>query len=96
MLKNAFDGIATESALRRIANLLTFARDSQDRIRIVVDSGTINNSVVYNRGSTTSMASDASTLPYSANSWNAMDGREPVKQQYRLNTIQVRNNRWTF
>lgn len=93
MLRNAFDSLSTESALRKIASLLTFARDSLDRIRIIVDAGTIS---VYNRNSTTNMGGDVLPVPFTNHSWNAQDARETQRVQMRLNADFVRKNRWTY
>lgn len=92
-LKNAFDNLGTESALRRIANLLTFARDNNDRIRTIVDGGAIS---LYNRSSGTNMTNDNSTQYQTSTSWNAVDAREPLRQQHRNYTNYVRQTRWTI
>ena len=91
-LRDAFDNLGTESALRRIANLLTFARDSNDRIRVVVDNSSVT---VYNRASSGSLQN--STLAYNdGTSWNSVDARDPLRQQYRANAVNVARNRWTY
>ena len=92
-LRNAFDNLSTESALRRIANLLTFARDSLDRIRVIVDSGTVT---VYNRGSSADMVNSALPVPFSSVSWNAMDARETQRVAMRANSDAVKRSRWTY
>jgi len=92
-LRNAFDNLGTESALRRIANLLNFARTSSDQIRTVVDSGSVT---IYNRASGTNMTNDTSLSYQSSTSWNSTDAREPLRQQYRSNTMFVAKNRWTY
>lgn len=92
-LKNAFDNLGTESALRRIANLLTFARDSLDRPRVVVDSGSVT---IYNRASSNNQAGQDGTSYYSAVTWNSVDAREPLRAQYRSNATYVRQTRWTI
>lgn len=93
-LRNAFDNLGTESALRRIANLLTFARDSNDRIRVIVDGQP--GVTVYARNTGTNMTNDNSTSYYSSSSWNATDSREPLRQQYRANANFTAKNRWTY
>lgn len=92
-LRNAFDNLGTESALRRIANLLTFARDSNDRIRVVVDNSAIT---VYNRATSTNMTNDNASPYQSSTSWNATDARDPLRQQYRANANFTAKNRWTY
>jgi len=92
-LRNAFDNLGTESALRRIANLLTFARDSNDRIRVIVDSQPAV--TVYNRNSSGSVQN--STQNYNdPSSWNNVDARDPLRQQYRTNANFTAKNRWTY
>lgn len=93
-LRNAFDNLGTESALRRIVNLLTFARDSADRIRVVVDSQPAV--YVYNRSSGTSIQSGTGELWYSALSWNIVDAREPLVMQNKSRADFIKRNRWTF
>lgn len=92
-LRNAFDSLSTESALRKIANLLTFARDASDRIRIIVDGGSIS---VYNRNSSTDMPATNLPLPFANHTWNAQDARETQRIQMRLNADLTRKNRWTY
>jgi hypothetical protein len=93
-LKNAFENLGTENALRRIANLLTFARTSSDQIRTVVDSGTVTANV-YSRNSTTNQQNDASPNWYTINTWNMIDAREPLKTQMNAAAADARKNRWT-
>lgn len=93
-LRNAFDSLGTESALRRIANLLTFARDSADRIRVVVDSSIT--SLVYNRNSTTATQGNTSNVWYNASSWSDRDGREEIMLQYKQRADFNKRNRWTY
>lgn len=95
-LKNAFEGLATDSGLKRILNLLTFARDSSDRIRVVVDNQPAVTSLTYNRNSIGSMNGDTSTTWQSGTSWNVLDGREPLKMQHAQRADFVKRNRWTY
>jgi hypothetical protein len=92
-LKNAFDNLGTESALRRIANLLNFARDPADRIRVSVDAGAI---VIYNRANSNSMQGFDSNSYNNATSWNVVDARDPLRQQLRYNANYTRQSRWTI
>jgi hypothetical protein len=93
MLRNAFDTLSTESALRKIANLLTFARDANDRIRVAVDTGTV---AVYNRNSSTGLQGNDSPTAFSNHSWNMQDARETQKIQMKLNADMIKRNRWTY
>jgi hypothetical protein len=93
-LRNAFDNLGTEQALRRIANLLTFARDQQDRIRVSVD----NQAAVTVYNTNTSTASQANTSPgwFGNSTWNAMDARETQRISMRGVADATRKNRWTY
>jgi hypothetical protein len=98
-LRNAFDNLATESSLRRLANLLTFARDSADRIRVVVDGGTIGGTVqsnIFNVASTASPTGGNSSPYYSSVSWNSVDARESLRLSHTQRSDFVKRNRWTF
>jgi hypothetical protein len=95
MLRNAFDNLSTESALRRIVNLLNFARDAQDRVRVTLDTNNATN-LVYNRNSSSSMHALGSELYFGGSSWNAMDARMPVIQQFKAMSDIVKRNRWTY
>lgn len=92
-LKNAFDNLSTEAAIRKLANLLTFARDSADRIRTIVDGGSIS---VYNRNSSTALQGNDSPSAFSNHSWNMQDARETQKIQMKLNSDMIKRNRWTY
>lgn len=93
-LRNAFDSLGTESALRRIANLLTFARDGQDRIRVIIDNA--QHMLVYNRNSTTSVQSNTGSSWYNSSAWSDRDGREEIMLQYKQRADFVKRNRWTY
>jgi hypothetical protein len=93
-LRNAFENLGTENALRRIANLLTFARTSSDQIRAVVDSGTVTSNV-YNRTTTVAQQNDPSPTWYNNNTWNMIDAREPLKTSINAAAADARSRRWT-
>lgn len=40
-LRNAFEGLATDAMLRRIAHLVNYARTASDQMRVVVDGGSL-------------------------------------------------------
>lgn len=92
-LKNAFDNLSTEAAIRKLVNLLTFARDSSDRIMVNVNSGAV---AVYNRNSSTAMQGNDTQSAFSNHSWNLQDARETEKIQMKLNADMIRRNRWTY
>jgi hypothetical protein len=93
-LRNAFDGLATESGLRRIANLLTFARDTNDRLRVTVDNQVP--ATVYNRNTSQIVQGSTSSTWYNASSWSDRDGREEMMLQYKQRADFVKKNRWTY
>ena len=93
-LKNAFANLGTENALRRIVNLLTFSRDSADRIRVVIDNQPAQ--TVYNRNTSTNMTADASVQYQTSSSWNSVDAREPLKLSHAARADFVKKNRWTY
>lgn len=93
-LRNAFDNLGTEAALRRLANLLTFARDAQDRVRVIVDS--MPQATVYNRNTSTSVQASTGQAWYANSAWSDRDGREEIMLQYKQRADFVKRNRWTF
>jgi hypothetical protein len=95
-LRNAFDNLSTEEAIRKLANLLTFSRDAADRIRVTTDNSSTIISLVYANNSTTS--TQASTTPswFNANAWNVVDARETQRLNMRGLADNTRKNRWTY
>ena len=92
-LRNAFENLGTESTLRRILNMLTFARDSNDRLRTIVDN---QPPVVLNMRSNTTQMNGNTELWYSAGSWNITDAREDLRIQHNQRADFVKRNRWTY
>ena len=90
-LRNAFEGIGTEGTLRRILQAVSFARDANDRMRVVVDSGTISGLNQINWGQNNSQPNY-----YGTGSPNSMDMRDMYRQAMRTNMLLVRENRWTI
>lgn len=96
-LRNAFENLATElkqdgiiSMLKLILKSTTYARDSSDRMRVIVDSSIT--SIVYNRNSSAPL--NSSTEPwYSAGSWSTVDGRENAMIASNIN-VNVAMQRW--
>jgi len=87
-LRNAFEDVATDRLLRRVAHLMNFARDANDRIRAVVDSGAVDVTAIR-WGSNNSNPSW-----YSTGAGNAMDTREMQRQYCRQSFLMARNHRW--
>lgn len=90
-LRNAFEGIATEGTLRRLLDQLRFAKDSSDRMRVVVDSAP----QVTVWGGNSSSAVGNNTGAYSSSSWNAMDARAEM-QEASQQTFYMTRNRWSI
>jgi hypothetical protein len=93
-LRNAFDNLGTEQALRRIANLLTFSRDAADRIQVSV--GNSPSVIVYNTNTSTALQANASPAWFGNSTWNAMDARETQRINMRGVADATRKNRWTY
>jgi len=97
-LRNAFDNLGTEQALRRIANLLTFARDSSDRVKVAVEiMPTTNirlNTVTGNQGA--SVNAQATPGWYDLYSASVVEPREIQRLTMRGLSDNVRKNRWTY
>ncbi len=85
---------ASESLQRRIHNLLSLARDGQDRLRVVVDSPIPSGSLVgvdhIKWGN-----NNTAPLSYSTGSANSMDAREQHRTAARA-VVQAARNRWTI
>lgn len=92
-LRNAFGEIATEFTLRRLVDQLRFAKDSADRMRVIVDSAP--QVTVWAQNNSAGMASTATAAPYSASAWNAMDARAEM-QELSQQTFQITRNRWSI
>lgn len=91
-LRNAFEGLSTESTLRKILQAVSFSRTNTDALRVNVEN--TNYSVSLNLAN----SGTAGTLPawYAQAAVLSVDQREPLKAQMRANAIAVRNGRWTF
>lgn len=91
-LRNAFEDIATERTMRLILAATNYARDINDRMRVVVD-GTVSTTVTggpYMNGSST-------VTPRLWNDVNAtfsMDQRE-TQRQASLQYGNISRQRWT-
>lgn len=93
-LRNAFEEMATEGLIRRLMDQLRFARDSNDRMRVVIDNGP---SVLVYTNNTSASLVNATTqpAPFSVSSWNVMDAREEFRD-ITLQSFQNQRNRWTI
>lgn len=92
-LRNAFDGMATETTLRRLYNSLNYARDAFDRLRVIPEGGYISDS-----GIVAMMWGNRDTYPtwYGRGAPTSMDAREQQRAQMKSNFNNVRMNRWTI
>ena len=90
-LRNAFEELTTEGTLRRLLQAVSFARDANDRMRVVVDSGTISGLNQINWGQ-----NNGQPNYYGTGSPNSMDMRDMYRMAMRTNAMMARHNRWTF
>ena len=101
MLRNAFEGVATEGTLRRLLNALNYAKDLNDRMRVVVDTmptttvtGTVTAVTALNGIAFGS--SNVAPAHFASGAPNAFDAREQQMILMRSNFQQARTQRWTF
>lgn len=90
-LRNAFEGLATESLLRRLLEQVRFAKDSSDRMRVTLDGAP----QVTVWGGNANSTFGTGVAPYSASSWNVMDARADF-QELSQQTFQITRNRWSI
>lgn len=90
-LHNAFGEMALEGTLRRVLDRLNFARDANDRLRTLVDSGTINTVQQLTWG-----ANNSQPGYYGTGSPNSMDMRDMYRMAMRANVMTARHQRWTI
>ena len=82
-----------ESQMRMLATLvrnMSYARDSNDRMRIISDGGSVS---VYSRNSTAWMGGSTESW-YSAGAWSTMDAREQMMEQSKA-SMMTKMQRWT-
>lgn len=88
-LESVLKGLATEASMRRLLNLLTFARTPGDVLRVSIDQGTVTqlNAIIWG---------NQSSYPtwYGTGSPNSMDLREQQKSAQRAVIQQQRATRW--
>ena len=93
-LFNAFSEVALEQTMRQILRAVSFARDSADRMRVVVDNQPAV--TLQNGSSSTSLANAALTVShFGNNTWNIIDQRE-VQTVAAMQNFQLQRDRWTF
>lgn len=88
-LRNAFEGVATDSNIKRLLQQLHFARDSADRLRVIIDqtlSVRVHDVAWGNNGGTPGY--------YASGAPMSMDSRETQRFIVRDAVIQNRN-RWS-
>lgn len=92
MLRNLADSMLTERTGRLILAAVNYARDSADRMRVIVDGGTVTAGNLYMNGTT-------STTTYRM--WNdinavyTMDQREIQRQQSLING-EIARQKWAY
>lgn len=90
-LRNAFADMFTERTGRLILAAVQYARDANDRMRVVVDSGTVNSVALLN-GSATAGTYRLWNDPTAA---FTVDQREIVRQQSLMAGHQ-RRQKWSY
>lgn len=92
MIFNAFEGIATESTLKAILRVVTYAKDINDRLQVsVVNQVPVS---IYANNSSGSVGA-ANIVPFSTGSWNVTDVREEIMISQQQNFL-ISRSRWTF
>jgi hypothetical protein len=91
-LKNAFEEIATERTARLILAATNYARDINDRMRVVVDSGSITVNQQYMNGSSTA---GTYRVWNDVNAIFTMDPRE-VQRQASLINGEIARQKWSY
>lgn len=93
MLRNVAEGMLTERTGRLILAALNYARDINDRMRVIVDGGTINiGAGPYIQGSSTA---GTYRLWNDPNATFSMDQREIQRQQSLING-EIARQKWTY
>lgn len=95
MLRNAFDALATEGTLRQLLRQLFFAKDTSDRLRVIIDNSP---TMVVNAGNTASSMQGAGQAPgpWTNSSWNVVDQRWDYGNGLNGVFFNSNRNRWTF
>lgn len=90
-LRNAFAEVMTEMTGRRILAALSFARDTADRMRVIVDNQPAVLNLRGNSGTT-----GVVRLWHDAYAVDMVDEREIVRLQSAANAAAQRNARWVY
>lgn len=94
MLRNAFDLLGTEGTLRNILRMVSVARDTSDRLRVIIDNVPQATVLAGNTNNALQGASNAPT-PWSANTWNILDQRFVYGEALNANWLMTKG-RWTI
>lgn len=92
-LVNPFGSLALEETLRNILRAVTFAKDSADRVQVVVQNQP--GMSVYNSNTSTSAVAGGSPAYHTANTWNVVDGRVEIQELSQQN-FQMTRSRWSI
>ena len=90
-LRNAFEDLLTERTGRLILAATNYARDINDRLRVIVDGGTITAAQLYMNGS----SSVTYRLWNDPNAVYTVDQRDDMRQQ-SIQHGKISRQRWTF
>lgn len=101
-LRNAFEGLGTESTLKRILKAVSFIKDPNGRMRVVIDNTSTSPVVVAQSGATAGVVNavlwaNAGVAAgwYTQGGPNSVDAREQLRYQMR-GVYEQRRSRWTF
>lgn len=89
-LRNAFEDVATDALLRRLLNNVNFAKDINDRMRVIVD----NTLSLYQYRANSTTANTYRNW-YDPNAINMVEDREQLQMQYKGDAKRSRE-RWTY
>lgn len=98
-LRNAFDEVATEGTLRALLRVfqegrfLPYAKDTNDRMRVAVDTGTVT-SIAY-LGNASAVPGASNVVPWSSGTGVLMDDRAE-QQDFTLLNFMTSRSRWTI
>jgi len=89
---NILGETATEYTLRAVLRAVSFARDTNDRLRVVVDNQV---SASIFQGNQNNNIGQNNIAPYNAGSWNVVDARDTARD-IAVQNFQAQRSRWTI
>lgn len=92
-LRNAFEELGTEGTLRKILRAVQFAKDSADRMQVVVSNQATVSVVAANQGNS---LNGLGVAPYAPTAWNAHDVRAEYQELSHQSFQSGPRVRWTI